>query len=66
VGILIFTNTDDSERKIQNQRKNDGVGGEGTGLPIGDCAESCNNLVPRGAKSSAIDVTLKVFFERLY
>jgi len=36
------------------------------GLPIGDCAGSSNNLVPRGAKLSATDVTLKVFFERLY
>jgi len=36
------------------------------GLPIGHCAGSSNNLVPRGAKLSAIDVTLKVLFERLY
>jgi len=36
------------------------------GLPIRDCARSSNNLVPRGAKLSAIDVTLKVFFQRLY
>ena len=36
------------------------------GLPIGDCAGSSNNLMPRGAKLSAIDVTPKIFFERLY
>jgi len=36
------------------------------GLPIGDCAGSSNNLVPRGTKLSATDVTAKAFFERLY
>jgi len=36
------------------------------GLPIGDCAEISNNLVPRGTKLSAIDVTSKAIFERLY
>ena len=30
------------------------------------CAGSSNNLVPRVTKVSAIDVTLNVFFERLY
>jgi len=35
-------------------------------LPTGDCAGSSNNLVPRGAKLSAIDETAKAFFERLY
>jgi len=32
----------------------------------GNCAGSSNNLVPRGIKLSAIDVTAKAFFERLY
>jgi len=36
------------------------------GLPIRDCAASSNNLVPRGTKVSAIGVTAKTFFERLY
>ena len=36
------------------------------GLPISNCAGSCNNLVPRGTKVSAIDVTQKVFSECLY
>jgi len=36
------------------------------GMPIGHCAESSNNLMPRVAKLSAIFVTLKIFFERLY
>ena len=36
------------------------------GHPIGNCAGSSNNLVPRGAKLSAIDVKAKAFFERLY
>ena len=39
---------------------------ESTGLPIGDCAGSFNDLVPRGTKLSAIDVTAKAFFEHLY
>ena len=38
---------------------------EGTGLPIRNCAGSSNNLVPKGTKVSAIDLTPKVFFERL-
>ena len=36
------------------------------GLPIRNCAGSSNLLVPRGTKVSAIDVTQKLFFERLY
>jgi len=36
------------------------------GLPIRNCAGRSNNLVPRGTKVSAIDVTWKVFCERLY
>jgi len=36
------------------------------GLPIRNCAGSSNNLVPRGTKVSAIDVTQREFFERLY
>jgi len=43
-----------------------GCGSEGTGTIIRNCAESSNTLVPRGTKMSAIDVTQKVFFERLY
>jgi len=34
------------------------------GLPIRNCAESSNNLVPRVTKVSAMDVTQKIFFER--
>ena len=36
------------------------------GLPIGNCAGSSNNLVLRGTKLSAIDMTAEAFFERLY
>jgi len=36
------------------------------GLPLGYCAGSFNNLVPRDTKLSAIDLTAKVFFERVY
>jgi len=35
------------------------------GLPIRNCADISNNLVPRGTKVSAIDVKAKAFFERL-
>ena len=43
-----------------------GVSARVQGLPISNCAGSCNNLVPRGTKVSAIDVTQKVFFQCLY
>jgi len=36
------------------------------GLPIRNCADISNNLVPRGTKMSAIDVEANAFFERLY
>jgi len=36
------------------------------GLPIRDCAISSKKLVPRVAQVSAIDVTEKTIFERLY
>ena len=36
------------------------------GLPVGNCAGSSNNLVPRGTKVSAINVTATALFERLY
>jgi len=36
------------------------------GLPITNCAGSCNNLVPRDTKMSAKNVTPKVSFERSY
>jgi hypothetical protein len=36
------------------------------GLPVRNCARVSNNLVPRGTKVNAIDVTTKTFFERLY
>jgi len=36
------------------------------GLPIRDCAGSCNSSVPRCAKVSTIDVIKKTIFERLY
>ena len=36
------------------------------GLPIRDCAESCNSSVPRCAKVSPIDVIEKTIFEHLY
>ena len=38
---------------------------ESTGTPFSNCAGSYNNLVPRGAKMSALDMTQKVFFECL-
>ena len=36
------------------------------GLPIRDCAESCNSSVPRCGKVSTIDVMEKTIFEHLY
>jgi len=36
------------------------------GLFIGECAGISNNLVPRGTRLNAIDVTAKIFFERFY
>ena len=36
------------------------------GLPIRDCAESCNSSVPRCVKVSTIDVMKKTIFEHLY
>jgi len=36
------------------------------GLPIRDCARGCNNCVHTRAQMSAIDVTKKILFERLY
>jgi len=35
-------------------------------FPIRDCAASSNNRGPRWLQLSAIDVTVKTFFERLY
>ena len=35
-------------------------------LPIRDCKRSCNNRAQMRAQLSAIDVTAKTFFERLY
>jgi len=39
---------------------------EGLGLPVRDCARSCNNREHTRTQLSAIDVTIKAFFERLY
>jgi len=36
------------------------------GLPIRNCADISNNLVPRGTKVNTVDVKAKAFFERLY
>jgi len=36
------------------------------GHPVRDCARSCNRWVSRRFKVSAIDVTAKTFFERLF
>jgi len=36
------------------------------GLPIKDCAESCNSSVQRCTSSNSIDVTAKTFFESFY
>jgi len=36
------------------------------GLPIRDCARGCNNSAQMCTQLSAIDVTTKTFFERLY
>jgi len=35
-------------------------------LPVRNCADISNNLVPRGTKESAIHMKAKVFFQRLY
>ena len=43
-----------------------GPGVEGTGLPIRDCARSCNNRKHTQTQLSATDVTGKAFFKRLY
>jgi hypothetical protein len=42
------------------------VGKRVPGLPIRNCARSSNNRGPRWLKLSAIDVTVKTVFERLY
>jgi len=39
---------------------------EGTGTPFRDCARDCNNCVHTRAQISAIGVTEKILFERLY
>ena len=36
------------------------------GLPIRDCAGTCNNRGPMRLKLSALDVIAKAIFERLY
>jgi len=53
-----FLSAHDSPRNLTKSRV--------PGHPIRNCAGSSNNLVPRGTKVSAIDVTQKVFFECLY
>jgi len=55
-----------AESSLQAVWRMEGTGTRVPGLPISNCAGSCNNLMPRGAKVSAIDVTQKVFFECLY
>ena len=42
------------------------VPGRVPGLPIRDCARGCNNCVHTRAQMSAIHVTSKTIFERLY
>ena len=37
-----------------------------SGLPISDCARGCDNRARTHPQLSAIDVTEKTFFERLY
>ena len=39
---------------------------EGTGTPYWELCGKLQHLVPRGTKLSAIDMTAKAFFERLY
>ena len=36
------------------------------GLPVRNCAGSCNNVMPKFAKVNAADVTQKLFFECLH
>ena len=51
--------------KIENRVFSKGVG-RVPGLPIRDCARGCDNCVHTRPQMSAIGVTEKTFFERLY
>jgi len=42
------------------------VAGRLQGLPVRDCARGCNNRAQMCTQLSAIDVTARTFFERLY
>jgi len=55
---LIFFNHHDSPSNLAQSRV--------LGLPIRDCARGCNNCSQSRPIMSAIDVTAKTFFERLY
>ena len=58
----------DTTHKIDTQRFQVAavMGTSVPGLPVRDCAESCNSSVPRCAKVSTTDVMDKTIFERLY
>jgi len=63
-----FSSTHRYHKKIDTQRFQVAavMGTSVPGLPVRDCAESCNSSVPRCAKVSTIDVMNKTIFERLY
>ena len=52
--------------KIQKQNSADQAASRVPGLPIRDCAGSCNSSAHKRTTMSAIDVTVKTFFERVY
>jgi len=53
-------------RVVIHMAKNWTLPGRVPGLPIRDCARGCNNRAQMCAQLSAIDVTARTFFERLY
>jgi len=63
-----FSSTHRYHTKIDTQRFQVAavMGMSVPGLPIRDCAESCNSSVPRCAKVSTIDVIKKTIFEHLF
>jgi len=56
------------QKKLCNLHGSNPVRDEDIGTPniLRECTGSCNSLLPRDAKVSAIDVTAKAIFERLY
>ena len=63
--ILVKTPGSQVYSPVARGNKKEGAG-RVPGLSNRNCADIFNNLIPRGTKVSAINVTTKPFFERLY